>query len=150
MVHDQHSQSGVAAMIRCAKCSFENPDTNTRCQHCGAALFGDVQSPHAEIIQAVAVGEDEGVATVIPYRNASALIAYYLGLFSCFPALGFPLAIVALVLGIRGLRAVRANPSVHGTAHAWIGLICGGIGFLINLLIITMIVLAIVANATAN
>ena len=135
-------------MIRCQQCSFENPDTNARCQQCAAPLVNPYQSPHAEIVQAVAVGGDEGVATVIPYRNASALIAYYLGLFSCFPVIGFPLAIVALVLGIRGLRAVRANPSVHGTAHAWIGIICGSIGFLINFLIISVIVLALIGAAT--
>jgi hypothetical protein len=130
-------------MNRCGNCSFENPDLSPHCQQCGAALVNPFQSP-TEIVQATAVGGDEGVATVIPYRNASALLAYYLGLFSCFPALGFPLAILALILGVRGLRAVRHNPSVHGTAHAWIGLICGGIGFLINLLIISAIVLALV------
>jgi len=133
-------------MIRCANCSLENPETNVRCQQCGAALANPYRdSP--DVIQAVAVGPDEGVATVIPYRNVNALIAYYLGLFSCFPAIGFPLAIVALVLGIRGLRAVRANPSVHGTAHAWIGLVCGSIGFLLNLVIISAIILAIVASS---
>jgi hypothetical protein len=134
-------------MIRCANCSCENSDISARCQKCGAALVNPFQSP-TEIVQATAVGGDEGVATVIPYRNASALIAYYLGLFSCFPALGFPLAIVALVLGVRGLKAVRANPSVHGTAHAWIGLFCGGIGFLMNLMIISVIVLAMIGAAT--
>ncbi len=134
-------------MIRCATCSFENRDTDARCQQCGAVLSNPYReagpNPYRDdVVQAEAVGSDEGIATFIPYRNASALTAYYLGLFSCFPALGFPLAIVALVLGIRGLRAVRANPSVHGTAHAWIGLICGAIGFVLNLLIIS----AIVAN----
>jgi len=134
-------------MIRCQQCSFENPDANARCQQCGAPLVNPYQSP-TEVVQAVAVGGDEGVATVIPYRNANALIAYYLGLFSCFPVIGFPLAIVALVLGIRGLRAVRANPSVHGTAHAWIGVVCGSIGFLINLLIISVTILALIGAAT--
>ena len=57
------------------------------------------------------------------------------------------LAIVALVLGIRGLRAVRINPSLHGTAHAWIGLVCGSIGLLLNLLIIIVAIVAFVANA---
>ena len=136
-------------MIRCQVCSFENADASTRCQQCGAVLVNPYQAPHEAVIQATAVGGgDEAVATVIPYRNANALIAYYLGLFSCFPVLGFPLAIVALWLGIRGLRAVRANPGVHGTVHAWIGLVCGTIGFLINLMIISAIALAIVAGAT--
>jgi hypothetical protein len=135
-------------MIRCQACSCENSDINARCQQCGAALVNPFQYPQEAIVQATAVGGgDEAVATVIPYRNANALIAYYLGLFSCFPVLGFPLAIVALWLGIRGLRAVRVNPGVHGTVHAWIGLVCGTIGFLINLLIISAIVLAMVASA---
>ena len=88
-------------MNRCGNCSFENPDLSPHCQQCGAALVNPFQSP-TEIVQATAVGGDEGVATVIPYRNASALLAYYLGLFSCFPAMGFPLAIVALILGVQG------------------------------------------------
>lgn len=133
-------------MIRCQACSFENSDIDARCRQCGAALVNPFQAP-AEVVQATAVGGgDEAVATVIPYRNANALMAYYLGLFSCFPVLGFPLAIVALWLGVRGLKAVRLNPSAHGTVHAWVGLVCGGIGFLINLLIISAISLGILAS----
>jgi hypothetical protein len=135
-------------MIRCQACSCENSEISARCQRCGAALVNPFQSPQAEVVTATAVGGgSDAVATVIPYRNANALIAYYLGLFSCFPVLGFPLAIIALWLGVRGLKAVRVDPSAHGTAHAWVGLICGTIGFLINLLIISAIVLAVVANA---
>jgi hypothetical protein len=76
--------------------------------------------------------EDDAVATIIPYKNAPALIAYYLGLFSCFPFLGFFLAIAALILGVKGLKEVKRNPRAHGTAHAWIGLVCGTIGLLFN------------------
>ena len=54
--------------------------------------------------------EDETVATIIPYKNASALTAYYLGLFSCFPVLGLPLAVVALWLGVKGLQAAKRDP----------------------------------------
>ena len=134
-------------MSRCPTCSFENAGTSTRCQQCGAVLVNPYQSTHESVVPARPGGGDDAVATVIPYRNASALIAYYLGLFSCFPVLGFPLAIVALWLGIRGLQAVRVNPHAHGTVHAWIGLVCGSIGFLINLLIISAIGLAMVASA---
>ncbi len=138
-------------MIRCQTCSCENSDINARCQQCGAALVNPFQAPlDAEVVQATPVGGSDAVATVIPYRNANALIAYYLGLFSCFPVLGFPLAIVALWLGVRGLKAVRIDPSAHGTAHAWVGLICGTIGFLINLLIISAIVLAVAANTSGE
>ena len=86
---------------------------------------------------------DEAVATIIPYKNAPALIAYYLGLFSIAPLIGFPMAIAALVLGVLGLKAVRRNPQAHGTAHAWVGLGCGTIGLLLNGLIIAGIILSL-------
>lgn len=87
---------------------------------------------------------DETVASIIPYKNAPALIAYYLGLFSIFPLLGFPMAIAALVLGVLGLKAVRRDPSAHGTAHAWVGLGCGTMGLLLNGLIIAGIIISLV------
>ncbi len=77
---------------------------------------------------------------VIPYRNPQALIAYYLGLFSGLPLIGLPLGIVAFVLGILGLQARKRDPSIHGTAHAWIGIGCGGF--------FTLFWLAIIAIAT--
>lgn len=137
-------------MIRCPQCGHENEGTADHCQQCGAALANPyvapaaVFAPPAPMMEAGSGGDT--VATVIPYKNGGALLAYYLGLFSCFPVLGFPLAIVALVCGVRGLGAVRRNPSVHGTAHAWIGLVCGTIGFFINLLIIGAVAAAILVG----
>ena len=63
---------------------------------------------------------DGGVSTVIPYNNKPALIAYYLGVFciACPPLLCLP----AMILSIKGLKNVKANPEVKGTAHAWIGI----------------------------
>jgi len=71
----------------------------------------------------------EGDATggVIPYKNPPALIAYYLGLFSLLPCIGLFLGIPALILGIIGLRKRAANPAVKGSAHAWIGIVMGGL-----------------------
>lgn len=89
---------------------------------------------------------DDVVSTIIPYKNAAALAAYYLGLFSCFPILGLPLAIAALVLGIMGLRNVGRNPQMKGTVHAWVGLICGTIGLLINGFLSIGLVIALVGG----
>lgn len=135
--------------MQCPSCFFENAAGPVSCQKCGAPLANPYRSPlapQAPLPGRTPVPGNEALATVIPYKNAAALLAYYLGLFSCFPVLGFPLAIVALVAGVKGWKAVRANPVVHGTAHAWIGLICGSIGFLINLLIITALVLALISH----
>lgn len=70
---------------------------------------------------------EQGDATggVIPYKNAPALVAYYFGVFSIIPC--FPIGIVALVLGIMGLKKAKQNPLVRGQVHAWIGIIVGGL-----------------------
>ena len=83
---------------------------------------------------------------VIPYKNPSALIAYYLGLFSGFPLIGLPLGLAAFVLGIMGLRARRANPAVKGAVHAWIGIGCGGLFALLWTLAAVGILIAVLNN----
>jgi hypothetical protein len=95
---------------------------------------------------------DETVATLIPYRNAPALIAYYLGVFSfsaCVPILGIVgigLGIAALVLGIKGLRVARERPEAHGQVHAWIGIIGGGLFALIGLAIHVLLLIGLVGD----
>lgn len=69
----------------------------------------------------------DAVSTIIPYRNAAALTAYYLAVFSVIPCLGALLGIAALVLGLRGLKFVKQYPDAKGTVHAWIGVVVGGI-----------------------
>ena len=71
-------------------------------------------------------GADGVLSKIIPYRNAAALAAYYLGVFSLLPFVGIVLGIAGFVLGIFGLKAVRRNPAVGGKVHAWIGILVGG------------------------
>lgn len=75
----------------------------------------------------VAPTEGDATGGLIPYKNAPALIAYYLGLFSLFPCIGLFLAIPAFILGIIGLRKRQQNPAVKGSVHAWIGIVMGGL-----------------------
>ena len=77
-----------------------------------------------------AANSDDGVSTLIPYKNAPALTAYYLGLFSIIPLLGIPLGIVAVILGILGLRKLKTEPNAKGKVHAYVGIGCGGLGAL--------------------
>jgi hypothetical protein len=69
----------------------------------------------------------DGTGGLIPYKNPKALIAYYLGIFSGLPLIGFPIGIAAFVLGIMGLRDRARNPIIKGSVHAGIGIGCGGI-----------------------
>jgi len=83
---------------------------------------------------------DEAVATVVPYRNPLALIAYYLGVFSLVPCLGLILAPFAFVLGILGLRYRGRNPQAHGLVHAWIGIVIGGLSMVGHVAVIVLLV----------
>jgi len=92
-------------------CGEQIPVAARKCRHCGE-----------ELKPALKKG-DEAIAGVIPYKNPAALFAYYCGIFSILPC--FPLGITAFILGIIGLRAVKRDPSLRGTAHAWIGIVTG-------------------------
>ena len=80
----------------------------------------------AEMVSAPQSASD-GTGGVIPYKNPSALIAYYLGIFSFIPFIGLFLAVPAFILGVLGLIARKRNPAVRGSVHAWIGIVLGGI-----------------------
>jgi hypothetical protein len=75
----------------------------------------------------------EGDATggVIPYKNPKALIAYYCGVFSLVPCLGVFPGVAGVILGIMGLRYRAQHPETKGAAHAWIGIVLGGLMTLI-------------------
>ena len=94
----------------CPMCGEPVPNAARQCRHCGKDIQPEKKS-------------DEAIAGVIPYKNPAALFAYYCGIFSILPC--FPLGIAAFILGIVGLRNVKKNPELRGTAHAWIGIITG-------------------------
>lgn len=95
---------------------------------------------------------DEVLATVIPFRNKPALISYYLGLFSLsslIPVLGLigvGMAIAAFVLGIKGRRLVKSHPEAKGTAHAWVGILCGALWGVLGILMQALSIVALVAR----
>lgn len=95
------------------------------CRFCGER-FTDASRPPAS--------RGDGYSGMIPHRNQAALIAYYCGVFSVLPC--FPIGLVALVLGIIGLRKAKREPEAKGGVHAWIGIIAGGL-FGIGWLVLT-------------
>ena len=84
----------------------------------------------------------DGLNVVIPYKNARALAAYYLGVFSVIPPVGALLGIPALVLGILGLRFRSRKPEAGGSVHAWVGIILGGLFGLGYLALMALVVIS--------
>jgi len=68
-----------------------------------------------------------------------ALVGYYLAVFSLIPCAGFILGLAALILGIIGLRLAKKQPTAKGKAHAWVGIILGGLIFLAHLVFIGIV-----------
>ena len=67
---------------------------------------------------------------IIPYKNAPALISYYLSIVSLLPVVGLPFGMMAVALGIAGLIKRKRQPEVKGSVHAWIGVILGALSSL--------------------
>ena len=95
-----------------------------------------------------AVPAESIVGTFVPSKNGPALAAYYLGLLSLFPCLGFPLGVAAVYFGIRGIRRERENPAVRGANHAWVGVICGTVFGAFNFLLLVGAIVGFVIAAT--
>ncbi|MCU0879554.1 MAG: DUF4190 domain-containing protein [Pirellulaceae bacterium] len=86
--------------------------------------------------------EGDSTGGVIPYKNMPALLAYYLGIASLICCLvAIPFGIVPVVLGIVGLQKRAANPAIKGSVHAWIGIVLGGLNFLLSIVIWVIVLL---------
>ena len=65
---------------------------------------------------------------MIPAKNPTALIGYYLGVFSLIPFFGVLLGLPALVCGIIGFVHANKHPSAQGKGHAITAIILGILG----------------------
>lgn len=81
---------------------------------------------------------------IIPTKNPKALISYYCGVFSLVPCFTSPiLGIVAIVLGMLGLKECKRDPNLPGKGHAITGIVLGGIMTLLSLVGICFFVFAL-------
>lgn len=117
--------------MNCSNCQKPVPAASQVCPSCGLQVshnpYAAVQATQAPPQYTPVHQEGDGTGGVIPYKNPKALIAYYLGIISGLPLIGFPFAVAAFILGILGLRDRKKNPVIKGSAHAWIGIGCGGL-----------------------
>ena len=112
------------------------------------ALRAIVQKPATPptISTGLPAPKDDAVSVLIPYRNPAALTGYYISIASLFPLLGAIAGPAAIVLGITGIRRRKADPKLHGLAHAWIAIILGLLGTLISAGCITSIIVSAVSR----
>lgn len=87
------------------------------------------------------IRKNSALETLIPYNNAMALIAYYLGVFGLIPCLGLLLGPAALVLGILGLNYKKKHPTAGGAGHAIAGIVLGTLVLLGHLGVILFFVI---------
>jgi hypothetical protein len=90
--------------------------------------------------------QSDGTGGLIPYKNGAALTSYYLAVGSLIPCIGLLLGIPAFILGLKGLKKAKAEPWVRGQAHAWIGIILGGLMTLVNLAGLVMVAVTMIAE----
>ena len=88
------------------------------------------------------VVNDDSLQTLIPTKNKPALIGYYFGIFGLLPFIGLPLAIVAIVLGKKGLNQYNAKPTPGAKVHAMIALVLGIIEVTFFTLFVLIIIIA--------
>lgn len=120
----------------CPRCGVPNEGGLMQCARCGQSLAaawppppGGYAPPSAYPPQTT-IG---GFGGMIPDKNPSALMSYYLGIFSVIPCLAIPMGIAAVVLGLKGLHLVKERPEVRGRTHALVGIIAGGLFALVSI-----------------
>jgi len=87
------------------------------------------------------------IDTMIPSKNTDALLSYYMGLFAIIPCVGLFIGPASLVFGSRALKSLKANPTIAGGTHAKVGIGCGSVGLLFNLLIVAFAIAIAVSSA---
>ena len=77
--------------------------------------------------------DGDGTGGLIPYKNGKALAAYYCGIFALIPCAGALLGPLAVIFGFLGLGHAKRFPESKGQAHAYVGIILGGLAALLNI-----------------
>ncbi len=120
--------------------SLARPDTGGNFAPLSSyAEFGAFAAPPPFQQPPAPTTNDGTLGGLIP-KNSKALVSYYLGIFSLIPCLAIPMGITAIVFGVMGLKYADQNPQAKGKAHAWTGIICGGLFVLLNLIVIVLFI----------
>jgi len=81
---------------------------------------------------------------MIPTENPDALVSYYVGLFSILPLFGLFMGPFAIWKGRSAKALAKERPEVAGKTHAAVGIGCGLVGTLFNVLIVLFILMLVI------
>jgi hypothetical protein len=90
--------------------------------------------------------EGDNTGGLIPYKNPKALTSYYMGVGSLVPCLGLFLGPAALFLGLQGLKYNKDYPVVKGVAHAWVGIVLGGLSTFVNWSVVLLMIIGMLSS----
>lgn len=116
-------EAGAQDTKDCPFCGEKIKAAAIKCRHCQSHLHEG--PPPGRAGRPSPAGD--AVETVIPLKNLPALLAYYAAIFALIPGVGLLLAPLAFVLGLVGRSKVKRDPRIKGTAHAWVGIVLGGL-----------------------
>ncbi len=109
--------------VPCEFCGKMIKETASRCRYCGEYVDDDTDDrDHGR----------EAARWLVPIdRSAWAILAGYLGLFSCFPFIGIVAGLGAIVTGILALKELGRKRKIGGRGRAIFGIIMGVIGVIV-------------------
>ena len=120
--------------MRCPACESANEAEAVECIECGSRLprkprRGGID---AEEMDDEAYRQSPFFIGANEYANVKALRAYLFGLLGLIPVLGVILGLIAIVLGVSGLKYAKSHPKARGNAQAKTGILLGSLGFAFN------------------
>ncbi len=111
----------------CRECGNQLTDNTEICARCGVPTPLFMKNKLNNNLE-----EERQMRLLLPVGcPIQSLFAGYLGLFSVFPLVG----ILAAILGLSGLKAIRKKPEMAGRFRCWFGIIAGTISTLFYLCI---------------
>jgi hypothetical protein len=118
--------------MRCPACEAVNQPQARDCEECGQKL------PRRRVAEGEEDEADENTRlspfalSAATFKNVKALYAFYCGVFGLIPVAGLLLGPAGVVLGVGGLRYLRANPKAKGKGLAMTGVVLGGLELVFN------------------